>query len=290
MHNTPKQHTLWLLAATAAPLAHFSGCGWFSAVLAALAVLPLTFLPKRWEGLGKPLSLLQILWLGSVAGMLLKNSAAYWPSDNDLVVPLTLLALAVCTKAASAPRIGAVLAFCIALLAVPVAVSGAAHIEPGWLSPAVTPWPAGLSLALLLPNLPAAGEGQKGRRFLGIGVLTVLLALLVQGVTATPVALAVPDPFYQTARTLGHLEPVVAAGISLGWYTMASFLLHSAERIAQEGGIGGRTAYVLATGTAAGFVMIPQQPNGWFWTLLSAFLWVLIPFLNRMKNSEKREK
>ena len=49
-HNTPKQHTLWLLAAIAAPAAHFSGSGWFVTALTALAVLPLMLLPKSWEG------------------------------------------------------------------------------------------------------------------------------------------------------------------------------------------------------------------------------------------------
>ena len=123
----PKQHTLWLLAAMSAPLAHFSGSGWLMTALAASAVLPLTLLPKAWEGMTKPLLLLQLLWLGAVAGALLSGSPAYWPSDNDLAVPLTILVLAALTGAPAAPRIGALLALCMALLTIPAAVSGVAY-------------------------------------------------------------------------------------------------------------------------------------------------------------------
>ena len=93
-HNSSKQHTLWLLAALTAPLAHFSGCGWLTAAVTAAAILPLTLIPKSWEGMSKLLALAELLWLGAAAGILLQNSAVYWPSDNDWVVPLTLLTLA----------------------------------------------------------------------------------------------------------------------------------------------------------------------------------------------------
>ena len=92
-----KQHTLWLLAALAAPIAHYSGSGWLMSGLAALAVLPLTRIPKSWEGLTRGMAFAQILWLGLVAGLLLPGSAACWPSEQDKAVPLTLLTLAALT-------------------------------------------------------------------------------------------------------------------------------------------------------------------------------------------------
>ena len=290
MQNQSKQHTLWLLAAVSAPLAHFSGCGWFSALVAAAAALPLILVPKHWEGMPKALALVQLLWLGAVAGLLLKNSAAYWPSDNDLAVPLVLLALAAATGEKSAPRIGAVLAFCAALLAAPVAVAGAAHLEPDWLKTTQTSWPAALSLVLLFPALPAAGEGKKGRQSIWIALLAVWLALLVQGTISAQVAAGVADPFYQTARTLGYLEPVVAAGMTLGWYAMTSFVLDSGKQIAKSSGIGGRMAFVCLPGTAAAMVLIQWEPRAWLCAVFSAFLWVFLPFLNRKINLKKDEK
>lgn len=158
-----KQNTVWLLAALAAPLAHFSGSGWLTAVLAACAVLP-SLLPKDWTGLNKPLAIIQIGWLGAVAGSLLTASSVYWPSDNHWAVPLSILALAAWTGTAAAPRIGAVIALCMALLSIPTILSAAAHIEFAWLAPSLGEWPWGLTLALLLPNLPS-GEGGGRRGF-----------------------------------------------------------------------------------------------------------------------------
>ena len=290
MRNQTKQHTLWLLAAASAPLAHFSGCGWLTALLAAAVVLPLTVLPKCWEDMRRPLAWLQLLWLGAVAGLLLRNSAAYWPSDNDLAVPLTLLALAAVTAKGSAPRIGAVLAFCAALLALPVAVSGAAHVEPAWMRGTARSWPWALSLVLLFPALPAAGAGKKGRQGLLCGLLAVLPALLVQGTISPQVAASVADPFYQTARTLGYLEPVAAVCLTLGWYAMAVFLLHSAAVIAENADIGPVTASVLPAGTAALVILLKWQPMFSICMVLSTLLWVLAPFLTKIKKSKKDEK
>lgn len=290
MTQRSKQHTLWLLAAIAVPTAHFSGCGWLASLVTALVILPLSLIPKDWEGLPKPLTLLQILWLGAAAGILLQNSAAYWPSSNDSVVPLVLLALAAATPCSSAPRIGAVLCFCMALLALPAAISGAVHIEPRWLKPDLKVWPTGLALALLLPNLPAAESRKKGKSVLAAGVLSVALALLIQGVMTTAVASTLRDPFYQTARTLGHLEPMVASGVALGWYAMTSLFLTSAQLIAKKQGMGRILTNVLLLGTSTGAVIFQWQPDGVFVLVLSLFLWVLEPFLRKMNGSEKSEK
>ena len=280
-----KQHRYWLLAALSAPLAHFSGSGWLTAALAALTVLPLTLLPRDWSHMGKPLATIQIAWLGAVAGALLSQSAAYWPSDNHWAVPLTILALAAWTGIASAPRIGAVIAFCVALLVIPIATSAATHIELQWLAPTIGEWPWGMTLALLLPNLPAGEVG--GKNNLYSGALAMILSALVQGTISSKVAGLVVAPFYETARTLGYLEPIVASAITLGWYAMTVHILQSARMIAQKSNIDGVWATVLAIGTATIFVMAKRQLHTPFWAVLSAFLWVLNPFLTKIKKVEK---
>lgn len=285
-----KQQTLWLLAALAAPLSHYSGFGWLMTALAALAVLPLTVLPKTWAGMGKPLALAQILWLGIVAGNLLLASAVYWPSDNDLAVPLTILVLAAFTKEKAAPRIGALLVFCMALLAVPAAVTGAAKLEPAWLRPTADRLPWALGLVLLLPNLPAVGNAGEGKRALYAGALAVLLSALVQGTISAAVAASVQDPFYQTARTLGHLEPVIAAGVTLGWYALTICLLQSARSLAKESGIRSLWPTVLVTGTAAVGILLKVQLQYPIMALFAAVFWVLIPFRTKIKNMKKDEK
>lgn len=283
MHHDSKQHNLWLLAAIAAPAAHFSGSGWFTAALTAVVILPLMFLPKNWEGTTRPMAILQILWLGIVAGTLLPNSAAYWPSDNNFVVPLTLLTLAAFTDAVSAPRIGAVLALCMALLSIPTAISGASHLEWTNLKPQPISWSLGLALTLLIPNLPSAGERRKGRRVIAAAVLTVTLSALVQGILSAQVSAGIEDPFYQTARTLGHMEPIVAAGVTLGWYSLTAMFFHSGAVLAGTAGIKSKMANILLWVTGAGIILLPQMQNASLMTALSLFWWVIVPFLQKLK-------
>ena len=277
-----KQNTVWLLAALFAPLAHYSGSGWLTAALTAAAVLPLTLIRKDWDNMGKPMGVIQLLWLGAVAGAMLTESAAYWPSDNTLAVPLTILALAAWTSSAAAPRTGAVAAFCIFLLVIPALPSAAARVEPGWLKPTIGPWSWGLTLVLLLPNLPT-GEKGRGKELVYEGTMALILSAIAQGTISPGVAATVPDPFFQTARTLGHLEPVLSAAITLGWYALAIYILQSARHIARECKIGRIWAGVLVLCTAAGAVILKWQLQAPFLSVLSAFLWVLTPFLTKNK-------
>lgn len=278
-----KQSQVWLLAALAAPIAHFSGCGWLTVLITAALVLPLARINKDWI-FPKPIALFQILWLGIVAGSLLHGTAECWPSDNSLAVPLTLLTLAALTGAAKAPRIGAVLAFAMGLLALPVALSGAAHLKPQWLSPTPFAWNPMLVLVLLLTSLPVAGKG-KGIWY--TGVLALAIAVLEQGVLSPYVAASLPDPEYQTARALGYLEPVASAALTMGWFAVASLLFASAADIAKKSGISQRLSYVLVWGTGLPLTVFEWQLPAPFLMGLSAFLWCFTPFFSKFEKSEK---
>ena len=277
----PKQSHLWLLAALAAPVAHFSGCGWLTALTTAAVVLPLALIRKGWS-FPKPIALIQILWLGIVAGSLLPAAAACWPSGSTLAVPLTLLTLAALTGATRAPRIGAVLAFAMGLLALPIALSGAANLEAEWLSTTPLKWEPMLALVFLLSVLPAGGEG-KGRDILSVAILTAAVSVLVQGILSPSVAASLPDPEYQTVRTLGYLEPVAAAALTLGWYAMTSWLFSSAAEIAKNSQMGLWLPYVLLWGTAATGLLFGWKLPAPFLMVLSAFLWCFTPFFQKMK-------
>lgn len=284
--NHPKQHTLWLLAALTAPIAHLSGTGWLTAALTAVAILPLSLSPRSWEELPKSLAYLEILWLGIVAGLLLPGSAANWPSDNQSVVPLTILVFAALTNTAAAPRIGAVLAFCMALLAIPVGIATSTQIEPRWLTPTISPWSPGLVLILLLPTLPAAGD--RKRRIPYAALLTIVITALTQGVLSPQVGAKVPDPFYQTARTLGHLEPIVAAGLTLGWYALACFLLQNAVTIAKSSRVKHKIATTLASAAAALTILLPWQPNRTMVSANTALLWLIVPLFRQITVQTRR--
>ena len=279
-----KQSQVWLLAALAAPIAHFSGCGWLTVLITAALVLPLARINKDWI-FPKPIALFQILWLGIVAGSLLHGTAECWPSDNSLAVPLTLLTLAALTGAAKAPRIGAVLAFAMGLLALPVALSGAAHLKPQWLSPTPFAWNPMLVLVLLLTSLPVAGKG-KGIWY--TGVLALAIAVLEQGVLSPYVAASLPDPEYQTARALGYLEPVASAALTMGWFAVASLLFASAADIAKKSGISQRLSYVLVWCTGLPLLIFKWQLPAPFLMGLSAFLWCFTPFFQKLKKVNNR--
>lgn len=280
--NTKQSH-LWLLAALAAPVAHFSGWGWLTALATAAAVLPLGLIRKDWS-FPKPIALIQILWLGVVAGSLLPAAAACWPSGSALAVPLTILTLAALAGTARASRIGAVLAFAMGLLALPIALSGAAKLEAKWLSPTPLKWESMLALVFLLSVLPTGGE-EKGRGILSVTILTAAISVLVQGVLPPGVAASLPDPEYQTARTLGYLEPVAAAALTLGWYSMTSWLFASAAEIAKNSHMGQRLSSVLLWGTSALWLLFEWQLWAPFLMGLSTFLWCFTPFFQKMKNS-----
>ncbi len=271
-----KSHTLWLLAALAAPVAHFSGCGWLPALLAAAVFLPLTVLPANWENLSKPFALLQMAWLGLIAGSLLKDAAVYWPSGNDLVVPFTLLILATLTNPDSAGRIGTVLAFCLLVLAIPTAWSAATTLEFAWLKPAVSGWPVALSIVLLLPALPS-GE-RSGKQLLPLLALSAILGLLTQGVLSPRVAASQPDAFYQMARTLGHMEPIVAAAMTLGYFALMCHITATGRRLALSSGLP-RFLSLFLLPIIAGICILTDGAflNGK--TLFgSLILWIFTPF------------
>ena len=278
-----KQSQVWLLAALAAPIAHFSGCGWLTVLITAALVLPLARINKDWI-FPKPIALFQILWLGIVAGSLLHGTAECWPSDNSLAVPLTLLTLAALTGAAKAPRIGAVLAFAMGLLALPVALSGAAHLKPEWLAPTPFAWNPMLVLVLLLTSLPVAGKG-KGIWY--TGVLALAIAVLEQGVLSPYVAASLPDPEYQTARALGYLEPVASAALTMGWFAVASLLFASAADIAKKSGISQRLSYVLVWCTGLPLLIFKWQLPAPCLMGLSAFLWCFCTVFSKFEKSEK---
>ena len=121
-----------------------------------------------------------------------------------------------------------------------------------------------------------------------VAVLAVAVAGLEQGTLSPYVAASLPDPEYQTARALGYLEPVAAAALTMGWFSVASVLFASAADIAQKSGISQRLSYVLVWGTGLPLIVFEWQLPAPFLMGLSAFLWCFTPFfqnLKKVKNS-----
>lgn len=296
---TSRQMTVWLAAAMSAPLAHFSGAGWVAVGLAALAMLPLTLLPREgWGNLGERMRMVEFLWLSAAAGLLLENSGVYWPaSQNEVFVPLTLLVLAVLTKLTAAPRVGTVVGMCLAVLYLPVLFGGAAQVELRWLAPASDGmWSGPLLITFLLPALAGIWRREKqgrGQTLALCGGIGVLFGLLTQGILSPHVAAGLPDAFHQMGRSMrlgsiSRIEPIVAVAVTLGWYALCSFLLSSAVQLAKGTGMGERTAVLAAAAIAAGVILARVQLPDAAVVILSLFLWVLVPACTPKKKFAKK--
>ena len=281
-----KQQLLGLAAAMSAPLALCAGCGWGTILVAGVALLPLTCLPQNWRGMGKLLRWIEALWMGAVLGGLLRQSAAFWPSHEGLTVPLVLLALAFCTGGEEAPRVGAVLGFCLFVLYLPVAAAGAVQLEPEWLAEPFGQWTTVLPVVLLLPAL-FHGKGGKGA--VRTAVIGAAFALLTQGVLSPWVAGSVETPFYQMARTLSpggvsHIEPVISVAVTLGWYALAAGVLEHSEEV------GRRTGRFLTTLAAIMTIVLGVEIDGICTVILCLILWIIVPFARSEKFFRKSEK
>lgn len=260
-----------------APIAHFSGSGWLTTLIVLAALLPLTLLPKSWSGLPRPVALLQILWLGVLTAQFLPDSALYWPSDNEFVVPLVILALAALTTPKAAPRVTKALTLCTSVLVIPLLIAGESKATLSWLRPLWTGWPWGLVTALLLANLPTVNKKRS------LVPIVLGISILIQGSMTAAESAELPDALYQTARTLGRMEPIAAAAMTLLWYTMTVAVQQSAVQIAGENELEEKTAYVLHAGTAAILILSRWQLQQHKTAVLSVIFLVLIPFLRKMK-------
>lgn len=294
---TPRQMTVWLAAAASAPLAHASGAGWLALALGALTVLPLTLLPSGWDGLGQWVRVVEFAWLSVVTGLLAQNSGVYWPaSQNEEFVPLVLLVLAALTGRFAAPRVGAVIGLCLAVLYVPVFTGGAAQVEPNWLKPVVGKW-SGLALVtFLLPALSGVWHTacrDRGRAALACVAVAILFGLLTQGILSPGVAAKLPDAFHQMSRSirigvLSRIEPLTAVAVTLGWYALCSFLLSAAMELAQGFRIQEKTSRLAFVAASSAIALLHVELPGALVVVLSLVLWVLVPICTCEKKNQKK--
>ena len=296
---TARQLGVWLLAAVSAPLSAASGAGWAAVLLAGLAMLPLARLGAQgWQSISGAMAIVESVWLSILAGVMLRSSALFWPaSHSGWFVPVVLLALASLTVPSAAPRVGAVVGLCLAVLYVPVLVGGAAQIELRWLEPQAGNWTAMLLIALLIPSLWGLWRAESsgiGHILTASGVVGVLFAVLVQGILSPVLASRIPDAFYQMSRAmelgvLSRIEPVVAVASALGWYALGALLHASAVRLALRGGVRMHLARLGGAALSALVVITGVSVPAALAVALCVVLWVVTQLCGeKMKKSEKR--
>ena len=286
--NWSKMQLRSTLFAVAAPLAHFTGLGYMSVLLAAGAMLPLTVLAgDGLKRITKPEAVLELLWVGLIMGTLLRVSGTNWPGEKtDLVVPTAILLLAVISgDTKKSVRSCSTLFWIAAIPAVLAVIALAGKVEPDLLTPEPAKWTGVLIAALLYPSLNGVNKGVKIKTAILTAVVAGILATIVQGGLGRAVSEKNVTPLYELGRCVGNggFEIIVSVVLTLGWYGFASMGMRSAEAFGNMIGLSGiqsRIGAAILAGTVILFHIIIED-----WILISGclILWILIPILHPEK-------
>lgn len=279
--NKERDH-LWLILAAAGPAVHFAGCGYGAAILAVLATLPLSLLPRRkWSETGKAMAFVQWLWICVILAALMPHSANYW-KGGGIAVPVALLVLGALGQGKGREaRSGNVLFWLAVPLVVLVLVMGTKKVEPEWLTPMPGEWTPELLITLLIPCLC---EGDR-KAALGIGLCTVTGAVLIQGCIGIPVAQMEAAPLYELGRTLGAGgELAVSVLMTIVWFSAGSWLLSRGTWFADQWGIKGRWSAWVTALIPIGLIGMGADITGWWLVGGCILMWVILPMLPLKNN------
>lgn len=295
-----KQLSGWVFAALVPALIQLGAGGSWAVVGGAVLIcgvavwLVWRFGSHRWRWTCVP----QFLLLAVVMGELLADAASSWPGDNYPAVPLILLALGAWSAgkgASAAARVGCVLFWFVLLVYLAVFGAGVGSVQVDQLQPW---WGSVRAEVVLLLLVPAAatlllreGEGWNRRSVLP-GAFLVAASVLVSGVMSPALA---EEGFYEMSRglellgTVSRFEPVISAGMTLGWFSLVTLLLSMcgclAERIRKSWGRWG--VYIGAAGGAA-WMLCDLHISMVLLIVLVSIFWVLMPLLEQGIGREKK--
>lgn len=288
----------WLAVAMSAPLAHFCGSSWVSLLAVGLVCGSLTALTPKRRNESKLISLLEVALILILISQLLPLSAAYWPGPaNHIVIPAALLALAAYGSVKNPERVAGILFWVLIVMYIPVAVAGLRDVEPKWIMPKSMRLNGLLIPVLLLPGavkgLPDRSAGTK--EYWSILAFGIALSILANGILSPGIAAEINTPMRELGRTLtigvaGRFESLVSVIVTLGWFALASLLIHHGSQHCGKLGASKKTApWIIATAAVLLSWTGVHIPT-WFSSVFALFLWVLEPFLHCKKNSKKSEK
>ena len=276
-----------------APLAQTaSACSWPAVLLIGAICLGIC-LGLEWIQAQSSawLAVVQWFWLSLVLAEFLHWIMYCWPERESYhAVPLTLLALAAWLAGKGeeeASRAGSAILWLLALLFGAVLLSAGKEIRLENLQPVWRMENAHLITALLIP---AMGISLKEKGACGKGtvlVMGLLLSIVATGVMTVSAAEKADCAFYELSRSIRLLgvadrfESLVAAGMTLGYFVLLSYLLSTcaqgAEQIKQGKGSWG--VWSNAALTALWFVW-GFRFSSTVLALGTILTWVILPALN----------
>lgn len=297
------QLSAWLTAGTVPVLLQLlSGGSWVWIGLAGLLCYLLTVLVWRsgWEPAKWQCPFL-FIYIVILLGSLLPDSAECWPSGNERVLPVLILALSAWSAQkglSAAARVGTVLFWAILILYLVVLGAGVKDVQLRWLKPKWTALDFPRLTVFLIPVstvcLLKRGSLKTGRLALS-GALVFAGAAITVGVLSPEVAVGTENAFYEMTRSINLLgvarrfEALISAGMTVGWFSIVSLLLSLCATLAQKFlGQGGKAAVWIAALIAAIMQLCGLHIEGKILILTGAVFWVGIPLLTQGLGERKK--
>ncbi len=299
----------WLAAAMFAPACQSLGSApwpWTLALaLGAMAVfLCAQMVTAPGWPCGKVLAAAEYLFLVLCVGMVADWVDECWlGAKSGWVIPVVVLVLAACAAdrgAEKAGRSGATLFWFVAMGFVVLAVFALPDVEVSNLYPGrMNSYGADIGV-LLIPGAALLLSRQRGKEpwpwALGIAVSAGLISVLTAGSLSPAVAAKTPGAFVQMVRGLEILgvaerfEALVAAIMTLGWFSLLSLLLTGAGEMGNKIHAGNRAVPVwTAAGLGAGIFLVGKRISMWPMAALAAILWYGIPVTRALLARRKKQ-
>lgn len=286
------------MAAMAAPLTQAaSNCSW----TAALSVAVLCTL--IWKGLqkleiGYPqtriLAAVQWLWMLLIISEFLHWTMLYWPNYKSYyAVPLIILSLAAYTVSKGkecAARSGGILCWILTALLGVVLLSGIKEIKMENIS---MHWQMQTGYLVVVMLIPAVGISLGYLRGTSLTAYATATAFITMGVMSAELVKQYRVPFYEMSRSLSLLgfgkrfESLVAAGMTLGYYTLMTCLLTLAANNWERGKRVKRGVWVSGIFCALVFLS-GMRLNSKLMAMGSIGIWVVFPVLEKIIKKPKK--
>lgn len=246
---------------------------------------------RREEGL---LGLLQWAWTILVISEFLHWPMLCWPNHGNYhILPLVLLGMAAyaCSGGAQrAARAGGLLLWFVMIMLGGVLLLSLREVNWNNMMPAWELAGSHLITVLLIPAMGMClGETEKRIRIPAAALCT---AVITTGVLTLTGVQGPEAPFYEMSRSISRgggmerLESIAAAGMLIGYYVLASYLIAAAAACGKQK--AGSSAKVWITAAAAGtaFAAGIRLESRWL-GLGTALLWVVIPAAKKVCRSDK---